>query len=310
MIDLRAPREILGETLAQAAEKDPKLVVLDADLGRSTRLTPFEERYPERYLQMGVAEQNAVGVASGLVYAGFHPVFVTFTMFAIGLPWTQLRQTAYAGLPIKIIATHPGFDIGPDGGTHQMLADLALSRVIPGLVVLSPCDTPETVAAISAALESERMTYVRVGRQPVPDLHDQVKVFPIGEAEVLHDGGEEVDVLLVADGSMAWTALQSVLRLEKAGIGATVVNVRTIKPLDKKTLVELSGKAEVTVTIENHSILGGMGGAVAEVLGEQGRTVIRLGAPDVFGETGTTDELRALYHLDVEGVLQSIKNAL
>ena len=154
------------------------------------------------------------------------------------------------------------------------------------------------------------MTYVRVGRQPVPDLHDQVKVFPIGEAEVLHDGGEEVDVLLVADGSMAWTALQSVLRLEKAGIGATVVNVRTIKPLDKKTLVELSGKAEVTVTIENHSILGGMGGAVAEVLGEQGRTVIRLGAPDVFGETGTTDELRALYHLDVEGVLQSIKNAL
>ena len=152
MIDLRAPREILGETLAQAAEKDPKLVVLDADLGRSTRLTPFEERYPERYLQMGVAEQNAVGVASGLVYAGFHPVFVTFTMFAIGLPWTQLRQTAYAGLPIKIIATHPGFDIGPDGGTHQMLADLALSRVIPGLVVLSPCDTPETVAAISAAL--------------------------------------------------------------------------------------------------------------------------------------------------------------
>ena len=307
---LRAPREILGETLAQAAEKDPKLVVLDADLGRSTRLTPFEERYPERYLQMGVAEQNAVGVASGLVYAGFHPVFVTFTMFAIGLPWTQLRQTAYAGLPIKIIATHPGFDIGPDGGTHQMLADLALSRVIPGLVVLSPCDTPETVAAISTALESERMTYVRVGRQPVPDLHDQVKVFPIGEAEVLHDGGEEVDVLLVADGSMAWTALQSALRLEKAGIGATVVNVRTIKPLDKKTLVELSGKAEVTVTIENHSILGGMGGAVAEVLGEQGRTVIRLGAPDVFGETGTTDELRALYHLDVEGVLQSIKNAL
>jgi transketolase len=191
-----------------------------------------------------------------------------------------------------------------------MLADLALSRVIPELVVLSPGDTPETAAAILTALKSERMTYVRVGRQPVPDLHEELDHFPIGEAEVLRDGGEQPDVLLVTDGSMAWTALQTAWRLEKDGTKATVVNLRTLKPLDERTLVKISGKAAVTFTIENHSLLGGVGGAVAEVLSEQGRTVKRLGAPDAFGETGSTEELRALYHLDVEGVFRTIRDAI
>lgn len=311
MIDMpriRAPREIIGATLAHAAQQAPQILVLDADLGRSTRLTIFEERFPNRYIQFGVAEQNAVGFASGLVYAGFKPVFVSFTMFAIGLPWTQLRQAAYAELPIVIIGTHPGLDIGPDGGTHQMIEDLALSRAIPELVIMTPCDTPETSAAIFAALSLDRTTYVRVGRHPVPDLHTDVSSFPIGKAEILRESGEQL--LLIADGSMAWTALQAADILAQESLDSTIINIRSIKPIDEETLIKRSKGARLVVTLENHNVIGGLGAAVLEILGTAGKKVLRLGIPDAFGQSGTTEELRALYDLTAEGVAESIRKHL
>ncbi len=308
MNNIRAPREIIGTTLISHAENDERLIVLDADLGRSTRLTAFEERFPTRYVQLGVAEQNAIGLASGLVYAGYHPVFVTFTMFSIGLPWTQLRQAAYAGLPLKIIGTHPGFDIGPDGGTHQMLEDIALARVIPELELLTPCDTPETIAAIHAALASPRLSYVRVNRRPVPDLHSEPTDFPIGKAEIIYDQGR--DYVIIADGSMVATAIDVAKQLVAKGRAVCVVNIRTIKPLDEELVLSLSKGAYLTITIENHSIYGGLGGCVAEVISTTGGRLLRIGSQDCFGESATTEELLALHKLDVQGILHRIETAI
>ncbi|MCS6845114.1 MAG: transketolase family protein [Caldilineales bacterium] len=310
MNGLRAPRETLGETLAAVAEQDERLMVLDADLGRSTRLTVFEERFPKRYIQVGVAEQNAVGIASGLVYAGYRPVFVSFTMFTIGLCWTQLRQAAYAGLPIKIIGTHPGYDIGPDGGTHQMFEDLALARVIPELDVFCPSDVVETRAALLTALASPRLTYVRVGRHPVPVIHREPLDFPIGRAEIVLDKGR--DYVLLADGSMVFTALEVAEQLAAEGQRVSVVNVRTIKPLDVELISELGQQARLIVTIENHSVYGGLGGAVAEVLASAAShsALLRIGTLDRFGESATTEQLRQANRLDKSGVLEQIRNRL
>lgn len=310
MNTLRAPRETLGETLAAIAERDERLMVLDADLGRSTRLTVFEERFPQRYIQVGVAEQNAVGIASGLVYAGYRPVFVSFTMFTIGLCWTQLRQAAYAGLPLKIIGTHPGYDIGPDGGTHQMFEDLALARVIPEIDVLCPSDIVETRAALRTAIASPRLTYVRVGRHPVPVIHQEPVDFPVGKAEIVLDNGR--DYVLLTDGSMLFTALEVAEELVSEGERVSVVNIRSIKPLDVELISELGQQARVMVTIENHSVYGGLGGAVAEVLASAGShgTLLRIGTPDRFGESGTTEQLRQANHLDKAGVLKQIRGRI
>ncbi len=308
MKNVRAPRDIIGPTLADYAAGDERLIVLDADLGRSTRLTAFEEQYPERYIQLGVAEQNAVGMASGLIYAGFKPVFVTFTMFAIGLPWTQVRQAAYAGLPLKIIGTHPGYDIGPDGGTHQMFEDLALSRVIPEIEVLTPCDTPESIAAIQSALASPRLTYVRIGRHPVPDLHDEPVDFKIGKAEIIFERGR--DYVLIADGSMVATACEVAERLRGEELQVCVVNIRTIKPLDEDLLRELCKSARLMITIENHSVFGGLGGAVAEVVSEFGGRLLRIGSRDHFGESAPTTDLLRSNALDVNGILEQIVPAI
>lgn len=304
---LRAPRDVIGDTLVEIGRTDPRLVVLDADLGRSTRLTAFEEAFPQRFLQLGVAEQNAVGVATGLSYGGFHPVFVTFAMFAVGLPWTQLRQAAYAGASLTLIGTHPGLDAGPDGGTHQMLEDLALSRVIPEVVVLSPADIPETRAAIRTAIATEGLVYVRVGRHPVPDLHTVVERYPVGKAEVLLDAGRAV--VLVADGSMAATALEAGRRLVRQGVAVSVVNVRCVKPLDATLLRSLVHPTTLVATVENHSVMGGLGGAVAELLDDQPCRLLRLGVPDSFGVSATTEQLRQRFGLDADAVVQAVLTA-
>lgn len=302
-VELRAPREVIGSTLADLADADPRVVVLDADLARSTRLDGFEARHPDRFFQMGVAEQNAIGVASGMAYAGLRPVFASMAMFSLGLPWTQLRQAAYAGLPITVIGTHPALDVGPDGGTHQMLEDLALARVLPEVTVLAPCDTPETRAAIRWAVDHDGVTYIRVARQPVRDLHTTGDGFAPGVAEVVADHGPRL--LLVAEGSMVSVTADAADALAAAGIGARVVNIRSLKPLDTGLLTELADAAELVVTVENHSVLGGLGGAVAEVLGGRVRHE-RIGVPDQFGSSASADDLRQAFGLDAPSLVRRI----
>lgn len=306
--NLIAPREIIGDNLVEIGKRDPKLLVIDCDLGRSTRLNAFEKTYPKRFIQLGSQEENAIGIATGLSYGGYHPVFVCFTMFSMGLPWTQIRMAAYANVPFTIIGTHPGFDIGPDGGTHQMMEDLALSRVIPRLEVYTPTDINETKSAMIQAIGSNRLIYLRIGRQPVPVHYPPDTCFEVGKADLWQDNGR--DVVFIANGSMVFTAQEAADALEKKGLHTAVVNIRSLKPLDETLLRKLAVESKLLVTVENHSVLGGLGGAVAEVISEEGGHLCRIGSPDCFGESASADELRHKYKIDTQGVLERVENPI
>lgn len=308
METLIAPREVIGDTLVEIGKLDSKLVVIDCDLGRSTRLVPFEQQFPERFVQLGSQEQNAISIATGLAYAGYHPVFVCFTMFSIGLPWTQIRMAAYSKVPFTIIGTHPGFDIGPDGGTHQMMEDLALARVLPGLDVLCPADTIETRVAMKRSIGSERLVYIRIGRQPVPVWHKPEYDFIVGKGEFWKDAGR--DIVFIADGSMSFNALEAANILEQRGLGTAVVNIRSLKPLDEILIRKLACESILLVTVENHSVLGGLGGAVAEIASEEGGRLCRIGSPDCFGESASADQLRHKHKMDVIGILERIEEPI
>lgn len=302
---LRAPREVIGPTLVELIREDPDVVVLDADLGLSTRLDAVEAEFPGNLIQLGVAEQNAVGIAAGLTYTGHRPVFVSMAMFSLGLPWTQLRQVAYAGLPVVVIGTHAGVDMGPDGGTHQFMEDLALARVMPGLATLTPCDSAQTAAAIRwAVTQREQPVYIRVGRHPVAQLHDDGIEYSPGTSELLMDGG--ADVLLVAEGSTAALAVDTAERLRERGVGARVLHLASLKPLDEAGLRQASEGVGCVVTVENHSALGGVGSAVAEVLAPLRREVHRIGTPDRFGFSATGEELRQFFGLTPEAIAETV----
>ncbi len=307
--ELRAPREVIGPTLVELIRDDSDVVVLDADLGLSTRLNAVEETYPDHLIQLGVAEQNAVDVAAGLAYTGHRPVFVSMAMFSLGLPWTQLRQVAYAGLPVVVIGTHAGLDMGPDGGTHQFLEDLALARVMPGLITLTPCDSSQTAAAIRWAVRhATQPVYIRVGRHPVAQVHDAAVDFVPGRSEVLRDDGNRV--LLVAEGSTATLAMDAAEILRCSGSSARVLHLSSLKPLDEKGIIDASADVEMVVSVENHSVLGGLGSAVAEVLSPLGRNVHRIGTPDAFGFSASGEELRHYFGLYPEAVAERVTQLL
>ncbi|MEA4811561.1 MAG: transketolase C-terminal domain-containing protein [Anaerolineaceae bacterium] len=303
-----APRDVIGETLAQLGKSDPNLFVIDCDLGLSTRLGAFESEFPQRYIQLGSQEQNAIGLATGLSLAGLHPVFVCFTMFAIGLPWTQLRMAAYGQVPFTVIGTHPGFDIGPDGGTHQMMEDLALARAIPWMKVYSPSDPNETKAFMRKLIGNQHLNYIRIGRQPVPQHYPENVDFIPGKADIWSDEGREL--VFIGDGSMVFTCAEAAAFFHSIGYKTCVVNIRTIKPLDKTLLIELAKSAKLLVTLENHSVIGGLGAAVAEAIALNGTKHLILGSQDCFGESATTEELRHKHRLDLQGVIQSVQAAM
>ncbi len=307
--DLRAPREVIGETLVQIIDEHPETVVIDTDLGKSTRLEPVEERRPGHLLQLGVAEQNAMGIASGLAYSGHRPVYVSMAMFSLGLPWTQLRQAAYAGLPLVIVGTHPGLDMGPDGGTHQMLEDLALAQAIPELYVLTPCDSAQTAAALRWAVEqTTHPVYIRIGRHPVRQLHDVVDQFEPGTSELVSDHGR--DVVLIAEGSTAALAADTADVLATRGVAAAALHLRSLKPLDNAGLLDATSTARLVVSVENHSIIGGLGATVSGVLGSQARRIERVGTPDVFGWSATAEQLRHRFGLEPEPLADRVQNWL
>ena len=302
-----ATREAYGKALAEFGAKYPDLVVLDADLANATKTNSFQKVFPDRHIDCGIAECNMIGIAAGLATVGKIPFASTFAMFASGRAYEQVRNSiGYPHLNVKIGATHAGITVGEDGASHQCLEDMALMRAIPGMVVINPSDAVEARAAVQAAIEYVGPVYLRFGRAAVPIINDREDYkFEIGKGELLREGS---DVTIVATGICVSSALEAADKLAADGISAEVINIHTIKPLDTELIVKSAKKTGKVVTAEEHTIIGGLGGAVCEALSEKAPTpVLRIGVNDVFGESGTAAALVAKYGLDGEGIYAKVK---
>ncbi len=302
-----ATREGYGNTLKELGEEYPNLVVLDADLAEATKTGIFKKAYPDRFIDCGIAESNMMGVAAGLSLVGKIPFVSSFAMFAAGRAFEQVRNSiGYPHLNVKIGATHAGITVGEDGATHQCNEDLALMRTIPGMVVMCPSDDIEARAAVRAAIEYEGPVYLRFGRAAVPVINDKPDYkFEIGKGTIVRPGK---DVTIIATGICVDSAIGAAELLAADGIDAEVVNICTIKPLDEELVIESAKKTGKVVTVEEHSIIGGLGSAVCECLSEKYPTkVTRLGMQDIFGESGPAAELVEKYGLDAKGVYKSVK---
>ena len=302
-----ATRESYGNALVELGKKHEDLIVLDADLAGATKTGTFQKAFPDRHWDCGIAEANMAGIAAGLSTCGKVPFMSTFAMFAAGRAYEQVRNSiGYPHLNVKIGATHAGISVGEDGATHQCLEDLALMREIPGMVVINPSDDIEAKAAVEAAYEHVGPVYMRFGRLAVPVINDNADYkSEIGKGIVLKEG---TDVSIFATGLEVSEALEAAKMLEADGINAEVVNIHTIKPLDKELVVKSALKTGKVVTVEEHWINGGLGSAVCEVLCEEAPTkVLRIGVEDKFGESGPATELIHKYELDAEGIYKKVK---
>lgn len=302
-----ATRNSYGSALVEIGKEHEELVVLDADLAGSTQTGVFAKAFPERHINCGIAEANMTGVAAGLAAAGKIPFMSSFAMFATARNFEQIRNSiGYPQLNVKIAASHAGISVGEDGATHQCLEDMALMRQIPGMVVLNPADDVEARAAVKAAFEYVGPVYIRLGRLAVPVLNDEESYnFEIGKGVVLREG---TDVTIFATGLEVYESVLAAEMLEKDGISAEVVNIHTIKPIDKELVIASATKTGKVVTVEEHFTIGGLGSAVCEVLSENAPTkVLRIGINDVFGESGPALELIHKYELDAEGIYKKVK---
>ena len=303
----RATREAYGKMISKLGLENANIAVLDADLSKSTKSADFKKVAPERFFNMGIAEANMIGTAAGLAACGMVPFASTFAMFAAGRGYEQIRNSiAYPKLNVKIVASHAGITVGEDGGSHQAIEDISLMRGIPGMVILNPCDGNETESAVKAAFEYNGPVYIRVGRMPVEEIHDEDMKFQIGKGEVLKKDGE---VTLIGTGIGVQLALEAAEELEKEGIKTTVINISTIKPIDRELLTEEIKKTGKAITIEEHSTIGGLGSAVAEIISEEGIGKLkRVGIEDVFGQSGKPDDLLKYYGLTKERVVKEVKS--
>ena len=297
-----ATRQSYGEALLELAQDHDDFVVLDADLAAATQTGKFKAVHPERFFDVGIAESNLMGVAAGIAAAGHKAFASTFAMFAAGRAFEQVRNSiGYPHLNVKIGATHAGISVGEDGATHQCNEDLALMRTIPGMTVIAPCDDVEAKAAVRAAYELDGPVYMRFGRLAVPVVNDAENFeFEIGKGIVMREG---TDVTIVSCGLMVQSALEAAERLATDGISAEVIDMHTIKPIDADLIVESAKKTGRVVTCEEHSVIGGLGSAVCDVLAERLPVPVRkLGVNDVFGESGPAVDLLHRYGLDADGV--------
>ncbi|MBC2457569.1 transketolase family protein [Clostridium beijerinckii] len=305
-----ATREAYGKALVKLSNLNKDVVVLDADLSKSTKTADFKAVSPERFINMGIAESNMMGVAAGLSTCGKIPFASTFAMFAAGRAFEQIRNSiCYPKLNVKICATHAGLTVGEDGATHQSIEDISLMRSIPNMTVINPADDIETEAAILAIAEYNGPCYVRLGRLAVSTVNniDNYK-FEIGKGVTLAQGN---DVTIVATGLMVELALEAKKELAKDGIDARIINIHTIKPIDKELLATVARETGAIVTAEEHSIIGGLGSAVAEVLTEECPVpVLKVGIKDTFGESGKPNELLKAYGLTVEAIVEHSKKAI
>lgn len=304
-----AMRDGYGRGLVTAGKADRRVVVLCADVTESTRSLWFQQRFPDRFFEIGVAEQNMAGIAAGLALSGKIPFISSYAVFSPGRNWDQIRvSVCYSKANVKIGGAHAGISVGPDGATHQALEDIAIIRVLPSMTVLCPADARETEKATLAAARIDSPVYIRFGREPVPVITAPSTPFRIGRAEVYRQGN---DVTIIACGTMVYEALLAAQILKRRKISALVVNLHTIKPLDGKALLACARATRAIVTAEEHQAVGGMGSAVAEFLSEHVSVpIIRVGIQDTFGESGTPGELLKKYGLTAEGIVRAALRAV
>ncbi|MCQ9628512.1 transketolase family protein, partial [Cetobacterium somerae] len=302
----KSTRQAYGEALVELGRQNNNIVVLDADLTKSTKTNLFQEAFPERHINVGIAEADLIGTAAGLATCGKIPFASTFAMFAAGRAFEQIRNTvAYPKLNVKIAPTHAGISVGEDGGSHQSVEDISLMRSIPGMVVLSPADATETKKMIFAAAEYNGPVYIRMGRLDVPVLFDDSYDFQIGVANTIKEG---TDVTILATGLMTARALEAAEKLQAEGVSVRVINVGTIKPLDGETVLKAAQETKFIVTAEEHSVIGGLGSAVSEFLSETHPTLVKkVGIYDVFGQSGKAEELLEKYELTATKLISVIK---
>ena len=305
----KATREGYGEALVEMGALYPDLVVLDADLAAATKTGMFKKAYPDRHIDVGIAEGNMMSIAAGLASTGRRVFASSFAMFAAGRAFEQVRNSiGYPHLNVKIGATHGGISVGEDGATHQCCEDLALMRTVPGMTVINPADVVEAKKAVRAALEMDGPVYLRFGRLAVPVVTDEERPFVIGKATELTAGS---DVTIIATGLLVQEALQAAEQLAQEGISARVINMATIKPIDRDCIVKAAKETGAIVTAEEHSVIGGLGSAVAEVVCETVPVpVIRVGVQDVFGKSGPATELLKLFGLSAENIVAKAKDAI
>ena len=302
-----ATRDSYGNALAELGKEHDNLVVLDADLAGATKTATFKKAFPDRFYDCGIAEANLMGIAAGLSTTGLVPFASTFAMFAAGRAFEQVRNSiGYPHLNVKIGATHAGISVGEDGATHQCNENIALMRTIPGMTIINPSDDVEARAAVKAAYEMEGPVYLRFGRLAVPVINDgEDYKFEIGKGVTLREGK---DVAIIATGLCVSSALEAAELLEADGIDARVINIHTIKPIDEELIIKAAKEVGKIVTVEEQSIIGGLGGAVCEVLSENAPVPVkRIGVNDVFGESGPAVKLLEKYGLDGKGVYESVK---
>ena len=302
----RATREAYGQALLKLAEKYENFIVMDADLSAATKTNGFVDKYPERSCNVGIAEQNMVGVAAGMSTTGLIPLAGTFSIFATGRAYDQIRQSvAYPNLNVKIIGTHGGLTVGPDGATHQPVEDISLMRSMPNMRVIVPADAIETEKAIEAVIKEPGPFFVRLGREAVPEIMDKDYTFEIGKAVTLREGK---DVTIISTGIMTAKAIEAIEALEAKGIDAEIINIHTIKPIDSEAILASAAKTKRVITAEEHSVIGGLGDAVNSILlnsdihGEL--KVKNVGIEDCFGQTGSADELLDYYELTSERIVK------
>ena len=304
-----ATRASYGAALVELGKKHENLVVLDADLAAATQTGVFKKEFPERHIDCGIAECNMMGIAAGLATTGKVPFASTFAMFAAGRAFEQVRNSiAYPKINVKIGATHGGISVGEDGATHQCCEDFALMRVIPGMVVACPSDDIEAKAAVKAAAAMEGPVYMRFGRLAVPVINDEDYKFEIGKGNVLKEG---TDVAIIANGLCVAESLEAAKKLEAEGINAQVINMATVKPLDTELVLKAAKETGKVVTVEEHSVIGGLGSAVADVVSEENLAPVhKIGVQDVFGESALAEELLEKHGLDAKGIYNNIKDYL
>lgn len=309
MGDMISNRKAYGRALVSLGEKNPNVVVLEADLGKSTHTYLFGERFPDRYFQVGIAEANMMGIAAGLAAAGKIPYASTFCVFASMRACEQVRNSiAYPRLNVKIVATNAGIEIGADGVTHQAIEDIAIMRAIPNVAVVVPSDPVVTAKVVHLAADFEGPMYVRLGRQPTPTLYSDDLKLEIGKAITVKEGDT---VTLVAVGNMVWRALAAAEILAGEGVAARVLDMYTVKPIDVATLVKAAEETGCIVTAEDHNVLGGLGGAVAEVLSSESPVpLVRVGLQDTFAQSGDPDELLQFYGLTAEHIAAAARQAM